>query len=114
MMPRSVAASVSMSSTPTVYLATMRSRCDASITRRLIGVWRIEVPISATQSRACDDHVVLVMGARQLPVAVADHDLAAEPLDRLDGLGRLLARGEDQDFRLVGHGSSVAGGAFAR
>ena len=53
MMPRSVAASVSMSSTPTVYLATMRSRCDASITRRLIGVCRIEVPISATQSRAC-------------------------------------------------------------
>ena len=58
-------------------------------------------------------HVVLVMRARQLPVAVADHDLAAEPLDRLDGLGRLLARGEDQDFRLVGHGNSVGRG-FAR
>ena len=53
MMPSSVAASVSMSSTPTVYLATTRSRCDASMMRRLIGVWRIEVPISATQSRAC-------------------------------------------------------------
>ena len=52
MMPRSVAASVSMSSTPTVYFATMRSRCEACMMRRLIGVWRIDVPISATASRA--------------------------------------------------------------
>src|SRR5262249_38635904 len=50
--PSSLAASVSTSSTPTVYLATMRSRCDACIIRRLIGVCRIEVPISATASRA--------------------------------------------------------------
>jgi hypothetical protein len=52
MMPRSVAASVSISSTPTVYFATMRSRCDACMMRRLIGVWRMEVPMSATASRA--------------------------------------------------------------
>ena len=52
MMPRSVAASVSMSSTPTVYLATTRSRCDACMIRRLIGVCRIDVPISATAPRA--------------------------------------------------------------
>ena len=52
MMPSSVAASVSMSSTPTVYFATTRSRCEACMMRRLIGVCRIEVPISATASRA--------------------------------------------------------------
>ena len=50
--PKSVAASVSMSSTPTVYLATTRRRCEACMMRRLIGVWRIEVPMSATASRA--------------------------------------------------------------
>jgi hypothetical protein len=50
--PRSVAASVSTSSTPTVYFATMRSRCDACMIRRLIGVWRMDVPMSATASRA--------------------------------------------------------------
>src|SRR6516165_6880130 len=52
MMPSSVAASVSTSSTPTVYLATMRSRCEACMIRRLIGVWRMDVPMSATASRA--------------------------------------------------------------
>jgi hypothetical protein len=52
MTPSSVAASMSMSSTPTVYLATTRRRCEACMMRRLIGVWRIEVPISATVSRA--------------------------------------------------------------
>ena len=52
MMPSSVAASTSMSSTPTVYLATIRNRCELSITRRLTGVCRIEVPIRATASRA--------------------------------------------------------------
>jgi hypothetical protein len=52
MMPSSVAASVSISSTPTVYLATMRRRCEACMIRRLIGVWRIDVPMSATASRA--------------------------------------------------------------
>src|SRR5580704_862051 len=52
MMPSSVAASVSMSSTPTVYLATTRSRCEACMIRRVIGVWRMEVPIRATVSRA--------------------------------------------------------------
>ncbi len=52
MMPSSVAASVSMSSTPTVYFATTRSRCEACMMRRLIGVCRIEVPIRATASRA--------------------------------------------------------------
>ena len=50
--PRSVAASTSTSSTPTVYFATTRSRCEACMMRRLIGVWRIDVPISATASRA--------------------------------------------------------------
>jgi hypothetical protein len=50
--PNSVAASTSMSSTPTVYFATMRRRCEACMMRRLIGVCRIEVPISATASRA--------------------------------------------------------------
>ena len=38
MTPSSVAASVSMSSTPTVYFATTRRRCDACMMRRLIGV----------------------------------------------------------------------------
>src|SRR4051812_46737055 len=52
MMPRSVAASVSTSSTPTEYLATMRKRCEACMTRRLTGVCRIEVPMRATASRA--------------------------------------------------------------
>src|SRR6516164_1729334 len=52
MMPSSVAASVSTSSTPTVYLATMRRRCEACMIRRLIGVWRMDVPMSATASRA--------------------------------------------------------------
>src|SRR6266568_6766050 len=52
MMPSSVAASVSTSSTPTVYLATMRRRCEACMMRRLIGVWRMDVPMSATASRA--------------------------------------------------------------
>ena len=52
MTPRSVAASMSMSSTPTVYFATTRRRCEACMMRRLIGVWRIDVPISATASRA--------------------------------------------------------------
>src|SRR5262245_32461091 len=52
MMPSSVAASVSTSSTPTVYLATMRRRCEACMIRRLMGVWRMDVPMSATASRA--------------------------------------------------------------
>src|SRR5215468_4249639 len=59
MMPSSVAASVSTSSTPTVYFATMRSRCEACMMRRLIGVWRMDVPMSATASRAAspdEDH----------------------------------------------------------
>jgi hypothetical protein len=52
MTPSSVAASVSTSSTPTVYFATMRRRCEACMMRRLIGVWRMDVPMSATVSRA--------------------------------------------------------------
>ncbi len=52
MTPRSVAASVSTSSTPTVYFAMTRSRCEACMIRRLMGVWRMDVPMSATASRA--------------------------------------------------------------
>src|SRR5262249_22139510 len=45
-------APVSPSSTPAVYLATMRRRCEACMMRRLMGVWRMDVPMSATASRA--------------------------------------------------------------
>jgi hypothetical protein len=45
-------------------------------------------------------HGILVVGARHLPVAVAEGDLATRAFERTDGFRRLLARGEDQDFRL--------------
>src|SRR4029453_1028537 len=86
MMPSSVAASVSMSSTPTVYFATPRSRCGAWLMRRLTGA-----------GRPRDRGVLLVRGG-QFQVGVADAAPAPEPLQRLDGLRRLLARGKDQDF----------------
>ena len=84
MIPSSVAASVSMSSTPTVYFATIRSRCEACMIRRLIGVWRMDVPMSATAPRAASTTAssCVVRGKR------------------VDGLGRLFARGKDQDFGL--------------
>ena len=52
MTPKSVAASTSMSSVPTVHLAMMRSRCAPSMMRRLTGELRIEVPVIATASAA--------------------------------------------------------------
>ena len=45
--PISVAASTSMSSTPIVYFATTRSSGELSMIRRLIGTFRMEVPMSA-------------------------------------------------------------------
>src|SRR5215468_9415850 len=102
MMPSSVAASVSTSSTPTVYFATMCSRCEACMIRRLIGVWRMEVPMSATAPRAAST----TASSCALRGAVAEHELAAQPFKRGDGLGRLFARGKDQDFGLR-HSRSV-------
>src|SRR5215468_2334448 len=104
MMPSSVAASVSTSSTPTVYLATMRSRCEACMIRRLIGVWRMDVPMSATASRAAS---TTASSWVELPLAVTEDELATQAFERVDGLRRLLARGKDQDFRLRHCGSVV-------
>ena len=52
MTPSPVAASTSMSSVPTVHLAMMRSRCAPSMTRRLTGALRIEVPVMAADCAA--------------------------------------------------------------
>ena len=46
-MPISVAASTSTSSTPIVYLATIRSSGELSMIVRLMGTFRIDVPMSA-------------------------------------------------------------------
>ena len=43
---------------------------------------------------------LFVRRARQLPVAVAEDEFAAQAFERVDGLRRFLARGKDQDFRL--------------
>src|SRR5262249_40442210 len=100
MMPSSVAASVSTSSTPTVYLATMRRRCEACMMRRLIGgVAHGRAHERNRVARRLHDGL-FVRRARQLPVAVAEDEFAAQAFERVDGLGRLLARGKDQDFRL--------------
>ena len=48
-MPSSVADSTSTSSTPIVYLAITRSPAELSMTFRLIGALRIDVPMSASQ-----------------------------------------------------------------
>jgi hypothetical protein len=53
------------------------------------------------------DHGILMRAARQLPVAIAEDEIAAETFERRDRLRRLLARGEDQDFGF-GHGGSLA------
>ena len=54
-------------------------------------------------------HLVLhVAGARQLPLVLAEDDLAAQAFERLDGLGRLLAPRENQNLGL-GHECSVLG-----
>ena len=47
-------------------------------------------------------HGLLVRGARQLPRALAENELAAQTFERGDGLRRFLARGKDQDCGL-GH-----------
>jgi hypothetical protein len=109
MIPSSVAASVSMSSTPTVYFATMRSRCeglydppaDRSVAHRRTH--------ERNRAARCLDHRIFMLAAGQLPGAVAEHELAAQSFKRVDGLGRLFARGKDENFRL-GHAGSVARG----
>src|SRR5262249_7902935 len=56
---------------------------------------------------------LFVRRARQLPVAVAEDEFAAQAFERVDGLRRLLARGKDQDFRLR-HSRSMLGLAKPR
>ena len=51
-MPSSVAASMSISSTPTVYLATMRRASEAISTSRLMPEPLMDVPTSASASAA--------------------------------------------------------------
>ena len=63
-------------------------------------------------ARRLDDGI-FVGRARQLPGTVAEDELAAHAFKRVDGLGRLLARGKDQNFRL-GHCDSVGGIARQR
>ena len=65
MMPSSVATSVSTSSTPTVYLATMRSCSDASMTLRSMRPPLMDVPTSASASTAIAaiSSVVLPVGS---------------------------------------------------
>jgi hypothetical protein len=41
------------------------------------------------------DHCIFMHGAGQLPGAVAEDELAAQPFKRVDGFGRLFARGKD-------------------
>ena len=50
--PSSVAASTSTSSVPMVYLATMRSRSELSMIARLMGAFRMEVPMRASHPLA--------------------------------------------------------------
>ena len=50
--PSSVAASTSTSSVPIVYLATMRSRSELSMMVRLMGAFRMEVPMRASHPLA--------------------------------------------------------------
>ena len=106
MTPRSVAASVSMSSTPTVYFATTRSRCEACMMRRVIGVWRMDVPISATASRAASTTASSCAARGNCQSWLPSTISQPSAFDCLDGLRRLLARRKDQDFRL-GHAGSV-------
>jgi hypothetical protein len=72
--------------------------------RRLIGVWRIEVPMSDRAARRLDK-CIFMRGPGQLPSAVAEDDFAAQPFQRVDSLRRLFPRGKDQNFRL-GHAAS--------
>ena len=102
MMPSSVATSVSTSSTPTVYFATMRSCSDASRTPRSMRPPLMEVPTSASASTAIAAISSVVFAGRVGPRRLAERDVAA---GLLESHVALLVSGCKDDDPGCGHDS---------
>src|SRR4030095_4821169 len=111
-MPISVAASTSTSSTPIVYLATIRSSGELSMILRLIGTFPMHVPNRIAQwlvsALRHADQLGLAVALRSVPGRLAQAQLAPFRLESPVAIASFLDRGEDEDRRAT-HDTLLSG-----